>query len=264
MSGSQSSATQLVGQYLASKGLPMTAENVRRALQMNAENPGLIPQLSNQAPPPPDAAPAARKAAPTQSKPAPQAQKLPTPPQPPQAQTQVTSDAAQRQPSAAPTAPAAPQQASEGSGIIQNLIQLLLAGGAGAAGGLAPRPSGGGAEFVGNSPMPPTGRMMDVPGGAVAGPGNAAQLGGPAQAQLPAPMKLLAEDHMPTPAMPPQAAQLPAPQAPAMPPGAAPASNVASRAPVSVVPREVGADAADLGGHLDWGKILGLVKRMHP
>lgn len=58
------SATSLIHGYLASKGLPLTGENVRRALEANAANPGTISspeggQLINQAPPGPGAANAA-------------------------------------------------------------------------------------------------------------------------------------------------------------------------------------------------------------
>lgn len=45
-----SSGQQLVAAYLMSKGLPMNGENMRRALTANAQNPGLIPQLANNAP----------------------------------------------------------------------------------------------------------------------------------------------------------------------------------------------------------------------
>ena len=75
------SPTALVLQYLQSKGLQPTAQNVSAALQMNASNPGVIAGLTNQAPPPPDA-PMSR-GQPQAPQQAPQQQRMPVPPMPP-------------------------------------------------------------------------------------------------------------------------------------------------------------------------------------
>lgn len=84
------SATSLIHGYLASKGLPLTGENVRRALEANAANPGTISspeggQLINQGPPGPGAANAAVRS--------PGGSGIPTPPIPPVFDAPGTTDA---------------------------------------------------------------------------------------------------------------------------------------------------------------------------
>ena len=51
MAEQDDSPTGAIHAYLASKGLQATGENVRRVLEQNASNPGLIAGLTNQAPP---------------------------------------------------------------------------------------------------------------------------------------------------------------------------------------------------------------------
>lgn len=162
MSGS--SAQQLVSAYLASKGLPMTGENIRRALEMNAANPGVIKGLVNQEPPPPDAQ---GGAGPTsnargsaagglaqrmhQTQPQQQQQQLP----------QAQSDASQPMPQTTP---------DSGNGMLGSLAALILGGGGMAglahmfgrsgandgAGMPSPTPLDGVKPFTGvASPMPP-------------------------------------------------------------------------------------------------------------
>lgn len=50
MSGSVPTASVLLSQYLSSKGLPLTADNARRALAANEQNPGTIPGLRSNGP----------------------------------------------------------------------------------------------------------------------------------------------------------------------------------------------------------------------
>lgn len=50
MSGSVPTASVLLAQYLSSKGLPLNAENARRALAANEQNPGTIPGLRSNGP----------------------------------------------------------------------------------------------------------------------------------------------------------------------------------------------------------------------
>lgn len=57
MSDSVQSPTTLVLNYLKSQGLQPNAQNIRRTLEANARNPGLVPGLANEAPPAPDAEP---------------------------------------------------------------------------------------------------------------------------------------------------------------------------------------------------------------
>lgn len=265
----QSSATQLVGAYLASKGLPMTGENIRRALEQNASNPGLIKGLVNQAPPPPDAQ---GGAAPTSNQrgSAPDSLAARMHQAEPQQQPQAMSDASHPMPQAQP---------DQGGGMLSSLAQMILGGGAGA--GLAHllMGGGGGAPPMGQLGIPiPTGGGPSpaLGNGPAALPAPQAQLpppasvGGPAQVGGPAPMPQIAPDNLASgvnPIGPPQPGRMqPGPSSPVPPPpmpqGAAPASNIATGAPVSIAPRQAGADAADLGGHMDWGKILGDVGRV--
>lgn len=298
------SAIALVQRYLSSKGLPYTPENVRRALQMNADNPGTVNNLVNgsaenssgSAAPTKKAAPKPAAKAPVAK--APGQEQLPTPPIPPASQSF-------QEPQGAAGGPQQPMAQGGGPGV-EGLIASLL----GLLPGIAAKFSRGmPSEPMGNSPMPPTGRMIDVPGDMISGPqqlqikgpqpspGGAAssmhapaegwppgterwsQPQGAAQSQAPqAPqsaMKLLPEDYVqdvkpigqPQPGRMQAGPSSPIPE-PAMPPGAAAGSNVASRAPVSIVPRAAGADAADLGGHFDWAKILGelapVAKKLRP
>jgi hypothetical protein len=182
MSGSEpQSPTALVQAYLASKGLPLTAQNVSRVLQMNATNPGVIPGLTNQAPPPPDApqVPQARR---PQSQPQPQAQPqaqepLPTPPIPPS-----TIPGASAPTTASSSSTTAPQQ-DEGHSWLASLLETILGGGAGILGGHTALGRNG-AEPMGNMPMPNSGRVMGVPGAAINGPQAQGQLSGASPLQL--------------------------------------------------------------------------------
>lgn len=229
-----------VAGYLASKGLPMTGENVRRALEQNAANPGLIKGLVNQAPPPPDAQ---GGASPTSnqrgSAPDSLAQRMhQTQPSAPSQAVQpiAASDSA----SSAPTA-----QPGGGGGLLSSLAQMILGGGAGA--GLAHLFMGGRGS---PAPMPQLGipyptptadGMPQLPASQAALPApspSPSPVGGPAQLSPPEPQVM-------------GPAQIGGPAG--MPRGAAPATNVASGAPVSIVPREPG--PGNLGG-MDWAKIL--------
>lgn len=230
MSGS--SATQLVGKYLASKGLPVTGENVRRALEMNASNPGVIPGLVNQAPPPPDSV---------------------------GSQTTTSSGAAKRQPAlqtqggthevgsgVKPTAPraasdsaaSAPQpqaqaQSGGGNGLLQSIAALIM-GGAGGAGLGALLGRGGSAQ----------------PAAPVASIGPVAQLPAPAQIEAPreplpvsgpAPMLQISDRNMVGEGVAPVAAPQPGRMA------TGPSSPVPAPAPV------------ELPHGVDWTKVLGEV-----
>lgn len=172
------SPTALILAYLASKGLPPTAQNVSQVLQLNTQNPGVIPGLTNQAPPAPDApASTSNPSSPTiPVPPQPPQQAMPTPPIPPQQQAAQI----QGQP---------PQQEQGGSNWLTGLLQSILGGGA-AVGLGAMRPNI--QSSMGNQPMPPTGRMIDVPGAAISGPGQQA---------LPSP-PITEPPHGPTPPMP--------------------------------------------------------------
>lgn len=181
------SPTQLVMAYLASKGLPPTAQNVSRALQMASTNPGVIPGLSTQAPPVPDAPASTSKqssgAGGMPVPPQPPQQAMPTPPIPPQQDQQQPT-----QPQVQPQPQAPSSDGGGGSNWLTGILQSLLGGGA-AVGLGAMRPGSPGIQSsMGNQPMPPTGRMMDVPGVAIGGPGQQLGLQGPqGQQALPAP-----------------------------------------------------------------------------
>ena len=125
------SPTALILSYLQSKGLPPTSANVSQALQLNASNPGVIPGLVNQAPPPPDPQPA-----PTRS-PVPSA---PQPPMPPQTGPQPGPNPG---PHGEP-----PTQPDQNPGLGARLWEAILGGGAATAAanmrpGVRPAPSGG-------------------------------------------------------------------------------------------------------------------------
>lgn len=276
----QSSATQLVGAYLSSKGLPMTGENIRRALEQNASNPGLIKGLTNYAPPTGDTSEpqggnsrASSGATRPQPKLATEGGKVGSgaPPTAPRA----ASDSAMSRPQ--------PQAQADGGGnnILQSIAQLILGGGAGAGighilfGGRSGAPQSPPTAMPGlNIPVPGSeprlgGGQPQLPAPQAALPAPAA-IGSPAQVGGPAPMPQISDRNMVpgvNPVGPPQPGRMeagpsmPIPPTP-MPQGAAPASDAASRAPVSIVPRGAVADAADLGGHMDWAKILGDVGKV--
>lgn len=220
--------------YITSKGLPLTAENVRRYAAMQQANPTQAQPTSLAYTPgaPPDAqggaAPtsnargsAAGGLAQRMHQTTPQAQ--PTPQQP-----NAASDSAMGAPTAQPAA-------GGGGNMLSSIAQMILGGGAGA--GLAHLFMGGGSAPPTSAPPIPN---IPVPGG---GP----QLSAPSPSAPPTPMPQLSA---PEPQiMPP--AQIGGPAV--MPRGAAPATNVASGAPVSIVPREPG--PGNLGG-MDWAKIL--------
>lgn len=261
--------------YINSKGLPLTAENVRRFFAMRQEQPQQQLQPTSLAytpgnvASPPDAQ---GGAAPSSNQPgsasAGLAQRMhqSAPQQQPQSQQpNASSDSAMSQPQ--------PQPASSGGGgVLSSLAQMILGGGAGA--GLAHLFMGGRSGAA-----PSSGAPLNIPM-----PGGDPQLGSgplqlpPPQGQLPAPpspgggepSSQLSIGQSPVagvnPIGPPQPGRLAVgPQSSPvtlMPPGAAPASNVASGAPVSILPRELGGDAADLGGHMDWEKILGEIGKV--
>jgi hypothetical protein len=252
-----------VAAYLASKGMPVTGENVRRALEMNAANPGLIKGLVNQAPPPPDAQSAPSR---SQSQPRPQAQRQPQPqpqPQPTQpTQPQAMSDSASSQPT---------QQTASGGGsgnVLTQLVQAILSGAGGA--GLASLFMGGrgGAQ-------PPIGEL------GIPMPGGDPQLGGRAalpapQAALPAPSPIGGPAQIGGPASlvpgvnpigPPQPGRIepgpsspvPQPSQPIAMPRNTGQSMVMQGAPTSAAMTGGGrvASPVELPQALDWGKILG-------
>lgn len=279
--------------YINSKGMPLTAENVRRFMAMKAANPTIAAPTATVAAPtslarPPDsqggAAPTSNQrgsapdglaqrmhqSAPSQPQPQPQSQ-----------QPNAASDSAMGAPTAQPAA-------GGGSGILSQIAQMILGGGAGAGlahlfmgsrGNPSPIPQlgipipGGNPQLgssqpqIGQSPLglpapqPTPQSPLQLPGSQMPQvPQSQPQVGGPGSPPLISDKNLVGGDLQPI--GPPQpgrmqpgpSSPIPLPQAP---PGAAPASNVASGAPVSILPRELGGDAADLGGHMDWGKILG-------
>lgn len=252
----ESSATQLVGKYLASKGLPVTGENVRRALEMNASNPGVIPGLVNQAPPPPD------NVGP---------------------QTTQSNGGARRQPAlqtqggthevgsgVKPTAPraasdsaaSAPQpqnqtQSSDGNGLLQSIAALIM-GGAGGAGLGALLGRGGSAQ----------------PAAPVASVGQPAQLPAPAQIEAPreplpvsgpAPMPQISDRNMVgegvNPVGPPQpgriapgpSSQVPAQMNPEMKTMGAPSAGWPAGTENFTAPK------TELSQGINWSKVLGEV-----
>lgn len=260
---------QAVAAYLASKGLPMTGENIRRALEQNAANPGLIKGLVNQAPPPPDAQ---GGAAPTSNARGSAAAGLSqrmhqaAPQQQPQSQQPVAmSDSAMSQ----PTQP--PQPSGGGGGLLASIAQMILGGGAGA--GLAHLFMGG---RGGATQPPPIGELgIPIPGGnlqlgngpvALPAPQAAlpppAQVGGPAQ--LSGPPSPVAGVN---PIGPPQPGRLEPGPSSSIPPQSDPIamprntgqSMVMQGAPTSTTMTggRVPASPVELPQGIDWGKILG-------
>lgn len=158
------SPTVIAQQFLQKQGLPLTSENMRRALTANANNPGYIPGLVNNEPPtmPIDVTGERSGAAPT----AQAAQPMPTPPIPPQATVQNST-----QPST-PDDPArmgvaeflTPVLAATVPIIATAIARMLPIGGN--IGGVPAVPSSN-AEFIGNRGVQPTGRMTDVPNPAI-------------------------------------------------------------------------------------------------
>jgi len=289
------SPTVMVMQYLRSKGLPLTPQNISRALQMNSENPGMIPGLTNQAPPPADPARVARPKAPAT------AQRLPVPPIPPQTQEASQPQASGAPPQAAASPPVPQPVSGDGSDWLVKLLGILIGGGAGIAGGLAGR-GGSGVEPMGNQPLPNTGRMMDVPDPAITGggqpqigetrqlagpsapmPQGQPQVGGPGnspQLQAPAerpPIRMPNEASGPT--IPMRDGSVGIPGARAFNPNGVPfsqhedytngnASDLATKQPVKIGgDAQVKGSAANSSG-IDWAKVLGeiepLVRRMRP
>lgn len=256
MSGSE--GQQAVAQYLASKGLPMTGENIRRALEQNASNPGLIKGLVNQAPPPSDSQATPNRsggsARPTQrSQPqTKQQQPLPVPPIPPPQQQPVAQDSA-----------------SGGGNMLSQLAQAILGGGAGV--GLMHLLGGrGGSEApIGElgipypqqatgqlpSPAPQIGeqRQIGAPSPSPSPVGGPAEIGGPAKlSQLSGPQSPVAGVN---PIGPPQ----PLPSEPIAMPRNTGQSMVMQGAPVSTAMTGGGrvASPVELPHGIDWGKILG-------
>ena len=154
--------TAIIHEYLRKFGLQPNAENVRRVLEANANNPDLIPGLRNDAPPPADtvSSGAGGKAGARGVGSAPIAsgtgnEALPTPPIPPSAPPDENLPI----PPIPPGAPNGAQAGGEGDmSWIVPAISALLAGG-GALGGaygahrMMNRGFGGGgdgAEYVGN------------------------------------------------------------------------------------------------------------------
>lgn len=273
MSGS--SATQLVGKYLASKGLPVTGENVRRALEMNASNPGVIPGLVNQAPPPPD------NVGP---------------------QTTQSTGAAKRQPAlqtqggthevgsgVKPTAPRAasdsaasapqPQAQAQGGGLLQSIAALIMGGGAGGGlaalmrNGAANRP--GGANYEPNVPVEPQGLGISNEPMHVGGP---AQVGSPAQLPAPAQPLQISDRNMVgegvQPVGPPQPGRMEVGPSSQVPPTGRPVetaqinmppntgqSSVRNGAPVSPTVAGAGVPSTpmELPQGINWSKVLGEV-----
>ncbi len=180
-------------QFLQKQGLPLTSDNMRRAMQANADNPGTIPGLVNN--PPPAALPNSPMAAagsqqgqstgvggmPIPPMPPPGGGNMPIPPIPPGANVPGSVEN-----STIPGGGGGPDLASVvGTAVLAGLPAIMQAF-RGATGG------GGGAQAMGNQPMPPTGRVMDVPGPAIAGGSQlsglpAPQGAAPAQGALSAP-----------------------------------------------------------------------------
>ena len=299
MSGSDpQSPTAMVMAYLSSKGLPPTSQNVSRALQMNAENPGMIPGLTNQAPPPPDAMPS--RGGPGAGRPAPQQQAqrppnstqsqggLPVPPIPPAQVPPVSSGALNGGGGA--TAQQPPQQEDS---WLNNLMSMLGIGVGGAAGMLNQGQQGSHPGFGPQATRGP----IDVPPNMISGAESHLGLPGADQLQLEGPQRQLGAP--PSPATPQQGQmggppqgqqQLPSPgEKPAIPmpnqssgptinmpdhstPGMGEAIDFSKLAKPGGVPSSpptpVPADYHGMPEGMDWGKILGevapLLKRMRP
>lgn len=173
---------QQVRDYLMSKGVPITPDNIRRAVTQQARNPevdgpdpianlrvqGLDNANVDQAQRPPG----------TQSASQPP---LPTPPIPPAG--------APTAPPPAATPPAAAPQAQGGGGLsLMDIVGMVLGGGAGALGGRGPTLSMPGASGLPGAPVAalPAPGPTPLPGRGSVGLPNAGSVGG-----LPAPPSLL-------------------------------------------------------------------------
>lgn len=149
------SPTALVFDYLQSKGMQPTSENVRRALEANARNPGAIAGLVNEAPDPADAQPTTAPSV---------ANKI-------EAKPAVAADAPpdrEQTTSAAPT-PTGPTPTTMplagpglGSAIVAGLGLPALLGAAYKGGGLGPNTDGPGAGLFNAAPQTPGLTPADV------------------------------------------------------------------------------------------------------
>ena len=214
------SPTMIAQQFLSRQGIPLTSENMRRAMTMNANQPGYIPGLINNEPPV-DPAMAAQQSGQATPQTAASTQPMPTPPIPPQ-QSGPSMSTVQNS-----TMP------SDGEGISgTNILELLgmaiaaglplifgnrMSGQAGVTPGTAlterqfptasaERVPNDGPTIVGRAPTQITGPGMNTqlpPGGAptmIAPPDTPPLLpNGGAQAQLPAPIDSRAHMKVPVP-----------------------------------------------------------------
>ena len=239
MAEDAASPTSMILGYLSSKGLPPSSANVRAALQLNATNPGLIPGLSNEAPPPAEA---------------PQAPvggvgqggggvKLPTPPMPPGYVAPNTRSPGEGAMTGGGGAVPPPTDDSQGGGLMSQLIPYILSAvGAGGAGLGAY-----GMSKLGNSAAPTAPATPTAP---------------------PEPLRLAAPEPQPEPQ--PRAIR-PASNTESGPPiNMPPDTRVASPTQVGPhmssgvghsVPTTPGAKFPT-GAGLDWGKILGTAGRV--
>jgi len=197
------SPTTIILNSLRAKGLPPNAENIRRAVAQMGRQPdeagpdpvaGLRVQRTDDNVDQGGGSVAGKVEGGGQSGNAGNAQRLPTPPVPPQggpSGADSGSKTTSAQPAPATSYP--PADSLMGADLDPNIGTAIL-GGAGLGGlgyglyragqgrgtpgvGGAPNMDVGGQEFMGNMPMSATGRVMDVPGTTLSGPGSRGSIG---------------------------------------------------------------------------------------
>lgn len=305
-------ARSLVTAYLQEKGVPVNAENIRRAINENARSPGTVKGLVNGAPEDSSPAPSngnARNQPPLKTQGGNGNVGSGVKPTTPRS---ISGSATTSENAGGPGKGVPAMQATGSGGLGWGDIAGAVLGGGGLASLLAILGRGRGSAGAGpsssnigseqglgisgrDSYYPPDDALHGEVMPRQALPGPTQQPGGalvPSQSRTmqplpdgmptspqppgmqagvsgPSPMPQISDRNMVgegvNPVGPPQPGRMqPGPSSeiplPPMPQGAAAASDVASRAPVSIVPRPGGVDAHDLGGVIpegQWAKILG-------
>jgi hypothetical protein len=167
-------------QYLQSKGMPLTNENLQRVISQSQREPGMIQGLSVQAPEPVSApappnvagaSPSSSGAPPSVPRAVPTNMPMPTPPIPPSAPTTPTAVSPQVPAQQTPLPGQAPaQQQSSIMDIIQQILPALIGGGAGILGGSASRALIPGSDGGGYPGIGPGMRATPEPDGPVGSP----------------------------------------------------------------------------------------------
>ena len=269
-----SDAQSLIAAYLQSKGMPFTGENSSRALQMNAQQPGLIPGLVNMATETgQQPAPGIERAMGNGVAP----QQLPligTPPAPPATQAPQLGQQAPNIPVAGPGTPPAPLASpQDGNSALSDLglnagtlAQLIAgAGGLGYLGYQGLKPGGLFPNMQGVAPLPSSGIEAGAPEAraAIEGPKNvAATVDNPLASALdkatdtkgPTTSKAIEgrgrQLALPAPESNGPAIRLPGPDI----------SGPTIAIPADVPPAHIAAIRAELENPGGWGKLAGLLK----